>query len=279
MANSIADSDSIGIEKILVPHSTAISILSYLLSNFEKKEFKWLDLACGKGQILIQLGDNLDGNYRNILNITLVDIDNNALREATKIADDLELKNYSQEVYYLNEYCTQKLKEEEFDFITLINSIHEIKPKEIATVLIKSIIGLKENGFFYLFDQEILPDKELELGAITWTSFEIVQMFNEFFKQCNFDYSITSNKWNHSKNTSWSVQINRNKINIDNKTLLDSIPKMENIIKGMLESKIDIVKKALLSTTNNGEKTELEDGNKIRNLYDFWAMNLALEDY
>lgn len=279
MANSIGDSDSIKINKILVPHSNAISILTMLLINHDLDEFKWLDLACGQGQILLQLGDNLDSTFRNKISLSLVDINNGALREAVTVAEDLDLKSINEDVNDICEFCLKKIEPEKFHFISFVNSLHEIKPKEIAFIFVKSIIGLQPDGILYLFDQESLPYNDLELGAITWTSFEIVQIFNDFFEKCSINYNLSPNKWNHTENSSWSLQILRKKIEIENKKLDKSIPIMESIIKNILSSKLETIKKALQSSTKTGKSTDIEEHYQISNLYDFWSLSRAMEDY
>lgn len=45
--------------RMLPQHQAAITLLSSLLQNPQVDNFYWLDLACGKGQIISQLNENL----------------------------------------------------------------------------------------------------------------------------------------------------------------------------------------------------------------------------
>jgi ubiquinone/menaquinone biosynthesis C-methylase UbiE len=292
MQNSIADSNSIKIDPILVPHSNAISLLTYLLNNKKDGKITWLDLACGQGQILNQLGDNLDKSYRSKIDLHLIDLNNGSLREASNIAEKLNLSTVTSEVADLSTYCSDKLKENTFSYITFINTFHEIQPKEIAGVLISCIVALQDDGIFYMFDQEELPNKEL--GAITWSSVDVSGMLNDYFKECDIDYIVYANKWNHTAISSWSIQIPKKHLgNGNNKNLIQKKSFLENCIKERLEFKAKSTKKALLSLTKFGDSGQIEEDpdnnpekyskreadNKIQNLYDYWALNLALEAY
>ena len=56
----IGDSSAVlEFERMLPQHQAAITLLSSLLQNPQVDKFYWLDLACGKGQIISQLNENL----------------------------------------------------------------------------------------------------------------------------------------------------------------------------------------------------------------------------
>jgi len=278
MNNTIADSDSIQIDTILVPHSNAISLLTHLLNNKKEGNVSWLDLACGKGQILNQLGDNLDKYYRGKIDLHLVDLNNESLRCATDVAHKLGLNSIDDHVSDICKYCTEALPENTLDFITFINTFHEIKPSELASVIISCLCALKDDGVFYLFDQEELTEKEL--GAVTWSSVEVSTIINDFFKECELDCCVYANKWNHKAISSWSIQVQ--KINIKNEknsVLKEKQEFLADLIKATLQSKTDINKKALLTLTRFGGSTDNESENKIQNLFDYWALNQAMETF
>lgn len=278
MNNTIADSDSINIDTILVPHSNAISLLTHLLNNKKNGNATWLDLACGKGQILNQLGDNLNKYYRSKIDLHLVDLNNESLRCATDIANKLGLNSINEYVSDICKYCTESLGENTFDFITFINTFHEIKPCELASVIIYCLCALKDEGVFYLFDQEELIEKEL--GAVTWSSVEVSSIINDFFEMCGLEYRVYANKWNHKAISSWSIQIQKMHIlNNKNSLLKEKQALLFELIKETLQSKTDINKKALLTLTKYGGSTENESENKIQNLFNYWSLNQAMETF
>jgi hypothetical protein len=62
---AIADSDAVhDIRRILPQHQSALTLLNSKLQNPAVQSFRWLDLACGKGQIISQLEENLSANQR-----------------------------------------------------------------------------------------------------------------------------------------------------------------------------------------------------------------------
>ncbi len=58
--SSIGDSSAeLNIRRVMSQHQAAITVLQFLLVNPAIQEFSWLDLACGKGQIISQLEENI----------------------------------------------------------------------------------------------------------------------------------------------------------------------------------------------------------------------------
>jgi ubiquinone/menaquinone biosynthesis C-methylase UbiE len=278
MNNSIADSDSIKIDTILVPHSNAISLLTHLLNIKKAGKASWLDLACGKGQILNQLGDNLDKYYRSKIDLHLVDLNNESLRCATDVAHKLGLSSIKENVSDIAKYCNDSLEENTFDFITFINTFHEIKPCELSNIITSCLCALKDEGVFYLFDQEKLTEREL--GAVTWSSVEVSSIINDFLRICELDYCVYANKWNHKSISSWSIQIQKTHIlNSKNAMLREKQELLTDLIKTTLKSKADANKMALVALTRFGGHTENETENKIQNLFDYWALSQAMETF
>jgi ubiquinone/menaquinone biosynthesis C-methylase UbiE len=46
-------------ERLFAQHQAALTILQRELDSPKIKKYNWLDLACGKGQIIVHLIDNL----------------------------------------------------------------------------------------------------------------------------------------------------------------------------------------------------------------------------
>lgn len=83
----IADSEAVlEIQKILPQHQSAITLLNLKLQNPSLGVFNWIDLACGKGQIISQLADNLSENSRKKLSYVGYDISVENTRVAQRIA-------------------------------------------------------------------------------------------------------------------------------------------------------------------------------------------------
>ncbi|MCX7004774.1 MAG: hypothetical protein NTV22_16085 [bacterium] len=69
--SAIADSDAAhDIRKILPQHQSALTLLNGRLQNPAVTAVHWLDVACGRGQIIAQLNDNLSPDHRAILDTT-----------------------------------------------------------------------------------------------------------------------------------------------------------------------------------------------------------------
>lgn len=69
---------------MLPQHQAAITLLSSLLQNTQVDKFYWLDLACGKGQIISQLNENLTIENRKKIIYHGYDINVDYLKELNK---------------------------------------------------------------------------------------------------------------------------------------------------------------------------------------------------
>src|SRR6266404_5771926 len=84
---ALADSDAVLTSKVLPQHHTAITLLGQLLAAPGTGQIAWLDLACGKGQILSQLDENIpEAELRRRISYLGYDIENENSRLAEKIA-------------------------------------------------------------------------------------------------------------------------------------------------------------------------------------------------
>lgn len=81
----IGDSSAVlEFERMLPQHQAAITLLSSLLQNPQVDKFYWLDLACGKGQIISQLNENLTIENRKKIIYHGYDINVDYLKELNK---------------------------------------------------------------------------------------------------------------------------------------------------------------------------------------------------
>ncbi len=278
---AINDSDAyLNKERLLAQHQAALSLLQGKLDQLGLTELSWLDLGCGKGQIIINLEYNIGEELRKKISYSAFDIKDEYLAITTKKAETLKFKQIIGKVGDISDF--QKLFPEDvkYDFITLTNSIHEFSPILIPQILYEVIIRLSSSGLLFVYDMDSLPS--LELGAITWTREEIHELLKEFTKNFGItEYCPTPGKWHHSSCYGWNVQIARNYIAVDNKTLVarkdGAIANTKRNIELILDRKLEDCKKTLESFTKYPAETEHEEKSKPKHLYDFWALNRIKE--
>lgn len=272
----IADSDAVlEKERLFAQHQAALTILQGLIDVPNLTTFEWLDIGCGKGQIIVNLDENLSEESRKKISYNAFDIKEDFLSIALRKAERLNLKSSNGQVGDISNFAALHPEENQFDFITITNSIHELHPLEIPIVLVECILRLKENGILFIYDMEALPFKEL--GAVTWTREEIHEVLKTLLKKIGTEYSPTPGKWKHKSCNGWNIQLNRSHFNVDNSSINDS---KESIIKESqdqviltLRSKLEKCTESLESITKYGAETDEEENLKISNLFDFWAIN------
>lgn len=278
---AIKDSDAyLNKERLLAQHQAALSILQGRLDNPKLTDFQWLDLGCGKGQIIVNLEYNIGDSARTKISYSAFDIKEEHLSITLKKAESLKFKSLNGKVGDISDFPRLFALQTKFDFITLTNSIHEFSPLIIPELLFQAIIRLTPTGLLFLYDMESLPS--LELGAITWTREEIHELSNCFLKNIGVtDYFPTPGKWHHSSCDGWNLQISREYINFEDATLLkiqsEAIPKTKQNILTILRRKLHECERSLESITRHGAETDDEEKLKQKLLYDFWALNRIKE--
>jgi SAM-dependent methyltransferase len=280
--NSIADSSSIYTEeRMLSQHQAALAIIQGLVSNPRLAEFNWLDLACGRGQIIAHLDKNLSAAARAKIRYFGYDINNDAIRQAEGRAENLDLKHHGFEIGALAVFSRQFPDELRFDFITLTNTVHEINPTALAKTLYDSLCRLSANGRLFVYDMESLPPLELELGAIPWKQNEVAQVIHTFLHAAGAsEYEPGFGQWTHRQVNGWNAQIQRDYIDVTDERLrnleAEIVSCTEAKVREILEMKFELCRRSLDSLTRRGAEPE-EAAEKQRLLYDFWALYRALE--
>jgi len=85
--------------KVWPQHQRAITLLGGLLATPNTAELDWLDLACGKGQIIAQFEKNVpDSDLRRKIAYHAFDIENEHTRMAEKLAHKLGFRTVDVQV-------------------------------------------------------------------------------------------------------------------------------------------------------------------------------------
>src|SRR5579862_985938 len=134
-------------------HQGALMLLQGLVSDPKAQAVRWLDLACGRGQILMGLDDGFSVTARNKIEYTGYDLSDDYVKETDKLASDSGLRSHRGVIGDLAD-VHKLLVAEQFDFITLTNTVHEIRPRKLAAVLVDSILRLSPTGALFIYDME-----------------------------------------------------------------------------------------------------------------------------
>jgi len=278
---SIADSDAIKDRKRVLPqHQAALTILEGRLSAPKIAQLSWLDLACGRGQIIVSLDENLSPKARAKIKFSAYDLNQEYARETSKAASQLGFSSLDTFVGDLSDFAKIIPDGTFFDFITLTNTVHEIAPDRLAGLLVHCVGRLTEQGVLYVYDMERI--KPPELGALPWTRDDIRQIVHCVLNALGGStYHPEIARWSHSTCYGWSVQIHREHLGV---TRSDSdkngdvaVQQTQAEIARLLEARLHNCRSALESLTVHGAETAEEQEDKERLLFEFWALSRALE--
>jgi len=265
-------------DRVLVQHQAVLTLIKDRLEDPNRPSFKWLDLACGRGQILAHLDLVLSQTHREKIEYLGLDIEQQHVREAERLAAKL-LANSRFEVCELHRFEQVLSDGERFDIVTCTNTVHEISPSQLADTFVGCVCRTDPSGSLFLYDMESLP--KLELGAIPWTGKEIEEIIRAILVAAGeYTYSPQAATWPHRSCNGWHIGLNRSYLGISDATLLSNRTAMRDKAAKRIE---DLLKRKLLTThqvletaAKYGPETESEAAAIQALTYNFWAIARAL---
>lgn len=275
----ISDSTAIMAENAILPQYFHVvsSICQKLLEN-ECTCFSWLDLGCGKGQIASQLDLNLPSHLRKKLSYYGYDLSPENTKDAENKAKELELACYKFLHGDIRNFSAIEDIPNELNFISCINTIHELNIKDFPKVLFETYNRLSNNGALYLYDFEKLPSPEL--GAFSLRGEEVSKLIKTFFSAISSPYIPCIQRWRHKSCESWAVQLERKISPLTKDDLLAKKMEIEkslnDVVNNILEIRLESCLKHLKSLTSS--RTKEEEDSIIPTLYEFWATYCSKEN-
>lgn len=276
---SIAASSAVMIrDKVLPQHQVALSIIKDRLESPSVGSFRWLDLCCGRGQVLVHAAQVIGTNTAAKVEYIGIDVDQRYARETEERARRL-FPSVKMQICHIHEFERLLDVDDLFDFITLTNSCHEITPDSLARTIVAAICRLREQGQAFIYDMEQLPS--LELGAIPWTAQEVESIIHAILKAAGeARYLPSASQWIHSTCSAWSVHLNRSHFSLSADALATSRDLMEKsaafTITEILRQKLFETNSALESLAEYGAEDSSESVEAERLSYNFWAISRAL---
>lgn len=267
--------------RVFPQHQAAITLLQGLVGNPRSSEICWLDLACGRGQIISSLDDNLKDTARRKVHYFGYDINDKYVSETSQRASSLGLAGNQCKVGDLSDF-PKLVPPGSFDFVTLTNAVHEIPPRDLASILVECILRLSPTGTLFVYDMETLDPPEL--GAIPWLVEEIGAIFTEAVVALGArDYEPQTGQWPHKTCKAWNVQIHRAHLGVDQSILQDNanlaIQRVDEKVTHLLSEKLKGVESALEAITRHGAETPEETIDKERYLYLFWSVSRVCKEF
>lgn len=276
----IADSSAVlEVAKMLPQHQAAITLLNSIVQNPKLSKINWLDLACGKGQIISQLDENLTTGNRKKISYYGYDINVDYSKFVMKIASKLEFDSYNVEIGDLTMFDRALPDDILFDFITCTNVIHELHPQKFLNMLIHAIKRLNINGQLFIYDMESLTNPEL--GALPLKGAEIKQLIDTVLKAAGSTFEVSPSTWMHRTCSGWSLVINRNYLGVETNAFEEDpniLLLLKREIEKLLKNKLEECTRVLNIFTDYGTETSDEEQQKQISLYEFWAIHKALEE-
>jgi SAM-dependent methyltransferase len=281
--DAIGDADAYlgGDGVVLSQHQAALTVLDAKLSSPDHGSVDWLDLACGRGQILASLDISLPDGARSRIRYAAYDLDRKFVAETVDRATRLGFGAVAGHVGELAAIGSLLPSEAGFDFITLMSALHETPPRQVAALLAQCLLRLKSEGSLYLYDFESLPGAERELGAVTWAATHMAEIFAAMLSGFGVvQYEPIVHPWAHRSRSGWSLLVERRHLNLStielNAGLQLAISKGDNQVHTIVEQRLEVCRATLDSLTRTGADTAAERDERIGYLFEYWALNRAI---
>jgi hypothetical protein len=278
--NSLGDSTAVLTTKVLPQHQSAITLLGVLLGAADAKTVEWLDLACGKGQIIAQFDKNVpEAAVRAKVAYHAYDIDNEHTRTAEKLANELGFKAVNVRVGEMDNFANVFHPDQKFSFISFTNTVHEIRPGFIGNLIIDLILRLDEGGVLYMYDMETLPVPEL--GAVPWDGSDVKKLLLTIIKTLGGnELPLITQTWEHSTCTGWSVNLQRNQLHLSDENIAarakEAAKSAAGTIEEILRAKVKVAAAALEALTRYGARSEEDRRRAAKSLNEYWSLRRAL---
>jgi ubiquinone/menaquinone biosynthesis C-methylase UbiE len=278
---AIADSNAYrSSERILSQHQAALTLLQSRVSTPGVSHLSWLDLACGRGQIIVFLDKNLSEVARAKIEYWAYDLDQDFARETRKTAEQLGFANFNASVGDLADFDRILPSDKLFDFITLTNTVHEIEPTKLAQLLVSSMQRLTPHGSLFIYDMETITPPEL--GAVPWSREHVRRIILRMLDALGATtYRPEVGLWQHSTTTGWNVQLERQHVDLSRDDFAaisaDAVQATRIEICELVRTRLGTCQKSLEAFTRYGVETAEEEEEKGRLLLDFWSLSRALE--
>jgi hypothetical protein len=266
------------VDRDLPQHQVALTLIRDRLDDPAVTTFEWLDLGCGEGRILQAAQRVLPDHFRSKINYVGVELLHASGMETERLAKTL----FRRAVVITSELIAAEAllsQAATFDAITMTNTVHEISPRGLASLLTATTLRLAEDGFFFMYDMETLP--ELELGAVPWRPAEIERVIQRFAQCCGCAGPFpTVATWQHRSCNGWQLQMKRTSLPFTRDEIIEKRAEIEEqlvlAITDVLQIKFNETHAALSALSRYGSSTDEERREAQRLLHDFWAIARSL---
>ncbi len=278
---TIASSDAFrDDDRVLPQHQAAATLLQARLAVPGTETVRWLDLACGRGQLVHTLEEAVTPESRAKLLYVAYDADQFFAREAVKTAEALGFGSVDLRVGEVTDVSALVGNEPRFDFVTLTNALHEVPPAQLGPVLVAAVNRLSESGAVFVYDVETVHPPEL--GAVPWTGREMGRIVWRCLTALGVEnYRPEVSRWRHRSTVAWSVHLERQHFAVSPEHLAErsatAVASVTQEVGMLLLTKLEGCREALEGLTRFGAETGEEQSTKESLLFDFWALTRALD--
>ena len=270
-------------ERNLAHHQALLTLVQGKLSDPDVGDVLWLDICCGKGQVLKFISQNLSSEIRKKVKYIGFDGNEEYLKSARHNAQGADLRGFDSLLGDVEKLGVTLPTGQKYDIISIVNVFHEVSPSQLAELIFEAMWRLTDNGLLFIFDLEEL--EKLELGAVPWRQHEIDKIFESLMVSISStNYKPPSSRWVYTNVPGWSIQINRAFSSLNsgfenNRSV--TTKKVSETILNLLKEKQTECDNALESylATKLSTSTSQEDTHARSKLFDYWALDRAIKEF
>lgn len=243
------------------------------------EELRWLDLGCGRGQMLGTLGDALQPEQRGQVHYVGYDAELRYVKESKHRSAALGFASSQEQLGTFEDLRRLIGGQGTFDFVTLTNTLHEVSPSGVAGLLMTAIEALGPTGSLYFYDMETVTPHEL--GAVPWEARHVEEMVLSGLRALGVaNYHPFVAGFQHRTTRGWSLHLERRHLGLtadDIETRRDAASaSLSEVVQALLSNRLADCCKRLEVLTEFGRETgeEADETNRLLHLH--WALSRAL---
>jgi hypothetical protein len=225
-------------KRLFSQHQTAITLLANMVSSPLIKRLSWADLGCGPGQLMILLEDKIPALERAKIEFWPFDINPTYLNMIMTATGRLGFKSVTPTEGNLIKFDGLLPKGQLYNYITMINALHETSAVYIGDIIFNCIKRLTAFGQLYIYDVEkVIPP---EHHAIAWKQDNVKMILECILGTLGEElYQPIVHQWNHSSRNGWSLFIQREYLGLSQDYLLDNQEKVIEVVRAKVIQILD----------------------------------------
>lgn len=268
--------------RMFASHRSVLDALRYLVLPHHRGVVTWLDVGCGRGQVLHGIQNMIGPEGVKRIRYVGCDGDRAYCAEAERFAQECGMAD-PEILCFRFDRLEEKLSHLRADFVSMVNVFHELGPRLLATTLCDSLCRLSARGVMHVHDMTALDPGRPELGAVCWRADEVEGILDPLLTL--FDWggqSLRVQQYGNDEARDWSLDLQRQALTVSSDELARRrdriVTDVSRAILNALRRKQAAHHSALKAFLQDPPATDAHRAEAARQVCEHWTISAWLEE-